>query len=770
MNTELTTLFAETLDTYYNELLRRRRAGELSVLEMIDEFCEHITEKLGKSIEGLPSSVFDKKSLGWVWGQYRGTALSGRRRLQDYYLFNSAQLDNQIVNDFLLEFYWSTYGISASMGELFNRSVLQIRKDGEPAAALVKWYVLKVTHDANANRYIVFESPSHSDAVGLQYFALTVPLNWIDTLLPRELFAELRDRIRNLESDRDSRLGSYDLDNEAAAIEDRKDQIKELLISEGWKLRLTRRVNLLVAEILAGDKDTREANVSAAMRFLDRKDLSEEQVLMVIARAVQMYALYWRWRDAGVGSGDLLVLIPRPVNRDMFSMPRLGLAVAFIQDEQQSSKENAALITKFFDGSLIPQLKKLAKEWEEETIGSGLESALRDKSEFLGEHTQRLRDLLVTGLDDNKADADQVFVRILPVIKMMAQLVPRFIHEGHRFGVSIFVGLPYHEQILGDSLADLSHFKSEKLKCPPSEQDEVELMKPIINSCYSLLDSPDIILFGRLSEVTCGTVKWTSILRLQATAVDRESDITSTNAARYETLTKGHGNLFAICADETGKLRVFNNGNVLLEFNNGKWRKGSSTEELNNRLATRIKHLWEAVDESSEFAAFAGLIQRISETPNAGAVLIVTTDRKELNQHLSEISAPPEQLYAKSFGELLRDRSDLIFRLSTMDGATVILAPTENGENGKGSMRFSKAEVYPRRVISEKFDLDQFRDKCTWPTWRDCLSFGARRAFALALSMQQKINSARAPLLCIVVSSDGPIYVMPGEHYPIDEL
>jgi hypothetical protein len=108
-----------------------------------------------------------------------------------------------------------------------------------------------------------------------------------------------------------------------------------------------------------------------------------------------------------------------------------------------------------------------------------------------------------------------------------------------------------------------------------------------------------------------------------------------------------------------------------------------------------------------------------------------------------------------------------------MDGATAVFIPsTPNGESNSQTvkaLKFSEAKLFPRRIIAEKFDLRTFSKDDPWPDWVDSLSYGARRLSALALSIQSRSNG-RGECLCIVVSSDGPIYFMPGDNHPVEPV
>jgi hypothetical protein len=746
--------FRARLENLYQGLLSANANG--STLQLIDDFCQQVAFTLGEAIkESTADGILDIQKVGWIWGQYRGTALSGERKLQDYYVAD--RLGNYPLNNYLLEFYWAAYGISASVGEIFNGRILRTAyTDGKATSngdAPVKWYALRVSlHEGETLEFLeASERDADRGNTDLAYYELRAPKRWAQVLLPEKLFTEIRSDLETLSSGAGGNETTW------------REQIRELL-GRKYQEPLRRTSDLVRSQVFAEPGELSNQTISSARNFLFNDEISTDDAVLAVARAIQMFALYWRWWDSTLGNGDLLILAPVPISDRMRSMPRMGLAFAFTTNES-ASKEQAENITALLNKTLVQNLQTLAQKWS-----SGTRAPEPKEWEFLGtECWTHLETEVVKSLDGNESDAHRILKRVLPVFNNLAQLVPSFVHEGHRFGVNLFLGLPYHEQILGTSLARLDTLKA-RLDFKPDDEDELAITRPIIESCYSLLDSSDIVLFGRLSESDSKTVKWSSLLRLKAGAIRADSSTTLSQAARYEALTNGHSNLFAISAEQSGKLRIISGGNVLLQFRSGEWRKGTGTEILKRKLAAVIsKSLGRPQPrlDNKELVEFASLVQRISETPGAGAIFIVASGQKEL-ENLMEISAPPEDLYSKTLGDLLKDPFDTVFRLATMDGATVISVPT-NSNAANGELDFSNARLYPRRLIAEKFNLGAFKDKWDWPRWRECLSYGARRVSALALSMQNQADPPR-PCSCIVISSDGPIYLMPGEKYDVEAI
>jgi hypothetical protein len=564
----------------------------------------------------------------------------------------------------------------------------------------------------------------------------------------------------------------------------RRRAIKRLLDVEHFRTRMERQADLLAAQLLAqADPVHGSSSLDSAISFCGRDDLSPAASLAVLARALQMYALYWRWTEER-GWMDLLVVHPVPLAHDMLAMPRAGLAFGYYhpsKNSAESRKAEAAKIVTLLHHSLVEPnrtvasngqlghpkacLKQLAKDWAE----AEKDRALDEEVAFLdSKSAAHVRSAVKAALGGSAADTAQVLIRVMPVVRKLAELVPTFVHEGHRFGLTVLVGLPYHEQVLGQPLAPLANAKRE-LGAEPRTKDEVDLLKPLIQSCYSVLDGSDIALFGQLNAHTAGTVRWTSLLRLAQPARTSAGTPASSEAARFEALTSGFGNLFALTVSVTGKLRVFNDGHVLLEYSRGQWSPGASTEELTNKLNQRISRFLRgagvgppASGAGDEIRMLASLLQRVSEAPGVGALLVLTTDEKEITENILEIAAPPRELYAGSLGDLLSDPNDIAYRLVTMDGATVMVM-----DKKKRACSLFNAKVHPRRIVSERFELTKFKQHWTWPEWRDCLSYGSKRSAALALAMQRQIN-AQSPCLCIVVSADGPIYFMPGSHLPVE--
>lgn len=768
--------FKRMLEKWLNDLSVQREKDGKPFLWVVDQFCESIASKLGTEIKSHQNGVISKDDIGWIWGQYRGTALSGVRQLLDYYYMPADEgFDDR--QDYLLEFYWQTYGIGSTFGELFNRRVLENpgstsgQKPGKKSRSEhndelvleVVWHALRVT--THRGRELQFEEWPSGD---IEYCELRIPDRWVERVFSTSLLRELKASLPSNGLGAASRKNAKRGDNDDKK---RKDTVQRLLDEGRFRVRLQRSAHLLSAEILErySDQEEQSRTIQSARSFLARFDMSPDFAVETVVRAIQMFRIYLE-PLGGPKTHDLVVLIPCPVGRKILPMPRIGFALAF-SSRRKITRSRVEKITQFLDNTLTPRLEDIAKQWEANAVAK---DSFDEKSEFLGSnYTAHLRDMVKKGLDGNDPDATQILIRILPLLKKLPPMIPKFVHEGHRFRVNIVIGLPYHEQVLGYPLAKFTpEYKVEKLQADLSEEDEIKLLKPIIDLCYSLLDSGDTVLFGQLSDKPSGTVRWNSLLKLHADAKGNNAGMEKSLTARYEALTRGHGNLFALCVDESEKLRVFSGGKILLEFSRGQWRTGASTGKLTEKLTERISSvlgLSLPKKIGNEFAAFADLVQRISETPGAGALFVLTTAEEDVQRNLLEISAPPKNIYEKPLGELLKDGSDTVFRLATMDGATVICLPKgNNGTSKHPQLRFSRASMKPRRMISEKFDLKAFSKKWPWSNWPDCLSYGSRRASALALAMCRMFDKERGPFLCIVISADGPVYFMPGLRYPVE--
>ena len=82
-----------------------------------------------------------------------------------------------------------------------------------------------------------------------------------------------------------------------------------------------------------------------------------------------------------------------------------------------------------------------------------------------------------------------------------------------------------------------------------------------------------------------------------------------------------------------------------------------------------------------------------------------------------------------------------------------------------GSQRFDEAwreaKVLPRQMLTAPIDLSKWKERLDGAEMLQCREYGSRRASALALAM----NVERS--LCVVVSADGPIYVMTQNGKPM---
>ena len=731
-------------------LYKGGKQGE-AVLSAIDYLCQLVASTLGECLKtSRGKDVLNSELVGWIWGQYRGTALSGKRELQDYYV--DPDLGTPALTDYLLEFYWATYGIAASIGELFHRRIIAAAPSAvDGRQGLVKWYALRVTLQGENLQFI---DENHEEQNGMAYFELRVPDKWIETLLPEKQFEDLKRRLTDLAS-------AADQEGQGTDGPRRQREIRKLL-AEQFGARLTRNVNSLVHNLLAAEFPV-DTSSTQAKAFLNQPELTSDACLEIMAKAVQMFSIYWRWgKNSDEDPGDLLVVAPLPLSREMRSIPLMGLAFAFKSRNDTATHDHARQITEFLSATLVPQLRRFATDWENQRTKLFIEK-FKKRTDFLkGKPLDHLRKSLVDELHLNPLDFEYLFVSVAPVLETVSKMVPHFVHEGHRFGVSIFLGLPYHEQVLGAKIAGLGQLK-DKLAGKDRPID-LNLTRPIVESCYSLLDSSDVVLFGTINSDDNNPVTWTSLLKLDGNPLGNEGKAGWSNALRYETLTRGHNNLVAISVEQNGKMRVFSGGKALLQFRGDKWEEGSGTLELKRTLASVLQMRLELPEPlgNTELDDFASLIQRISEMPGAGALFVITQSTEEdVNRYLPEISAPPQELYGGTLSDLLNDPLDTVFRLATMDGATVICIPPHNLTENKG-FDLSTAKIYPRRIIAERFHLQDIIEHTTWPDWREALSYGARRTSAVALALQSG-TAGRSKYLCVAVSSDGPVYLMPGD-------
>jgi hypothetical protein len=370
----------------------------------------------------------------------------------------------------------------------------------------------------------------------------------------------------------------------------------------------------------------------------------------------------------------------------------------------------------------------------------------------------------------SRVGAALLLERIFPLLAVLERIVPDFVHEGRHFAANILLGLKYHEQVLGEQLGSVQSFLRDLKKLPlqlKGEQqlpNDVSLLRVLVKSCYSILDWDGVALFGLLLPDVNKKVKLCSFLQLPR-------DVRNVPPSEfYRDLTKTHSGLFAINIDRGGCLRIFYGGTLLLYKQKGTWKLGSDVKALSEMLATKLQRIAQKKIENTDFLnSFVDLLLRISEEPGLGALFVIATDQSQVDR-LSYIAEPPKEIWKdlNPFGAKpgISERDlEVLYRLSIMDGATVIRL----GNHESLETQWREAKIFPRRLITERFDLDKFWEqqinKTNWERWTDILSYGSKHSAAFALAMQTADLPNNRPLI-ITVSSDGPISFMIGNENP----
>jgi hypothetical protein len=754
--------FKDKLDKVYDHCFKQEKGEGKSLVDTIDCFCESVAVKLGETITECSPLLFNLDHIGWIVGQYRGTAISGERRTKDHFV--SKNMGGREESIYLLETYCRLYGLGASLGEIFYRRTLsnvyeQNNREGQNPI----WHALRVTlQDRND---MEFEKDNGKNAsCELRYNTLCVPRQWLDELIPEPLFDRLLNKFESVLVE--ERLSKTPQD----IINDSPQKIKNILEKCCFQTSFEKTLNSCTARLLAsGPHPTWPKDVQTSQDFLSKESGNNEVLLHSVIKSIQLMGLYWRWSKKRQNSeGDLLVLCPEPSKGSMRDMPRLGFAIQYAANEDCALRSQVENIVSFLNRTLTPHLEVLAKRWMD--LGHREENLLNKRIGVISPLVETLKVNVSEARNGSRADANILLRRVMDVILEISKLIPSFVHENHRYKVDILLGVPYHEQILGKRIADLSKETARFGDiCHPD--NEVNVLKQLIEASYSFLDAQDVAIFGQFSSQNEGTIRWTSLLKLDS----KGNNIPSVH--KYEEITRGHGNLFAISIGKDSKLKLFCGGKPLLEYWQDRWLEGAGTNTLATKLQEQMSHLkifGNEVIGLDELHGFVKVIQSIAETPGTGAIFAITTSSNEIDR-LDSVITPPEDIWSgRRLQDLLQDKNDVLFRLATMDGATAILI----GKGNTAKDKWENATIYPRRLICEHFQLEAFKKKWADLDWLPLVSYGARRASALALALNSWLGrnesveeKIRTPYLCVVISADGPIYIMCGSDKvkPINE-
>jgi hypothetical protein len=765
---------------------RRRENGDDpgQKYRAIDWYCDNVARVLGKVLCSGQSGLCNPRHLAWVFGQYRGTWLTGRRALLDFFGPqdpNNGKAALLSWDEYLLRVYWLLYGIGASFGELFAAQVRESLEatgtesaDEEHPVGFATWHALRVT--LVKGEELTYKGPDwHARRGGrLLHFTLGVPRKWVP-----ELLGDVWQTIWKGHTEARRDLGrcpaNTEPDVQKADWDSRKDGcIHRILEEHGVGERLERLCSTLHASILARGWSKKEGkSVKVASSFL--RDFPQDVTARLgsVLRAIQLLAMYWRWTEEGLrrDAGDLLVMAPVfPRGR---RLPRLGFAFLFATKSTKcASRRKATEIARFLEETVWHTFE------EERFAVSPIPAAdpLQSYHETVGTaNVQTLTKALAT-IGHEGDVAKLLLAPALALTTEVARLSPRFVHEHRRFGVQFLLGLPYHEQVIGRPLGPLRDYLDD---IQDSEEDAPGttriMLKTLIHDTFSILDSPDVAVMAHYVPGRSHAFRLSSLLRILP---DRS---TLPTVERFKKITKGLTNLFAVCASRNGKVWLIAGGKAILEYSDGNWRAVPAARDLAGVLSfhfSNIKQLrcGSQKDTKKTLESFAQLLQQISEA-GSGAMFIITPMRTSspkrtggaayeegevdhAERNLGYVSEPPQCLWkSRTFGDLLGPQTPNLLQLAAMDGATVVEVSTTRGSFAE---RWAGARVRPRRVVCARVRFDKGTlvklAEGGLRGWRECRSWGIRRASALAYAM-----SCQKQSLVVAVSADGPVYIMSGD-------
>jgi hypothetical protein len=783
-----------------------------AVLSHIDEVCSEAASKIGNDLSQHP----DWKGLGWFFGQYRGTILSGRRSFGHFYFRHD--LGTEKENRGLLGIYWNAYSLGSTIGELFEQRCLALESnssEGETTANVGPpyWNILCVY----PSRKLKFTQQAIQNNDDYAIHRLEIPVDWQEGLITND--------IRTLIS------GLIQL-----SLPEDQEKIREILQADPDFIKLCQllksRRNLLLAEVIWNDSVTdteylahmRDFAGTGIITVAGQLKTADELVVSRVLASIQMLCMYWKWTQLKQFlPGPLCVCIPKPGKKNTGRLqPRFGFAVLFAgdsraiepalvgsprtmnsevssnspikRDTQGVANEGEMGVAAFYGATrlshsdeAVEKVKELLPSWDTALNGASsrilmagganIEAKVRQQGfALLGEDvTAKLIDKLSRLHLGGKAAALLLLERLFPLLSEIDRNAPGFVHEGHRFAASILLGHKYHEQVLGESLGSVKVFLQElKVRVPLGCIDNPTFMartdpmlfKTLVKSCYSLFDWDGVVLFGILSPDGNKGMEFSSFLRLS----DLPHNIPPTEL--YRSLTLRHSGLFAVSVDRAGIIRVYYAGTFLLYKEKGVWKLGSELDALNEELASGLRKIGNELrlPLSTDFLrSFVKLLLRISEEPGKGAMFVIANKQAHVKR-LSSIAPPPKEIWQnlRPFDRNLRateEEMETLYRLAIMDGATVVVL----GEGTTLDEKWCKARIHPRRLVTEAFDLDKFwkvLEQGKWGDWTNILSYGAKHNAGFALAMRSA-NPKLKSLLVITVSADGPVTFMVGGEDPI---
>jgi len=739
-----------------------------SLLDHIDKTAETIGRELGGQF--FHAGWTD---LGWFFLQYRGTVLSGERAFSNF--FHSAGLGTRRQNEVLLAIYWGVFGLGSTLGELFEqRCVSQELVVSRESVALRKgipdWRSLVVTKTET----VTLRFEPHDDHQPEELYIMEVPRTWAEALVPDDFqtvvegIAKAYARKRN---------------------QDARTFVRDAPQFQKLKIELLRRRVKLLADVAWAESGEQSPSVAASRRFLEPPSAvlagtpaaTDELVLRNVLGGVQLLCLYWQWATChGLQAGPLAVCVPKPGNGDPVGLqPRLGFA--------------AVSVACLSPTDIHRQLQRICRPWREvlnesarliDGCGAPGEAEVLDRGKRI-DRPDKMGGSLLSILLQNMSElhlgrmhgALLLLQRLLPLLGTLDAAVPDLVHEGRRFGVSILLGLPYHEQVLGEELGDVKEHLDLLLKSHPVKvarltrdkkaSDHVALLTVLAKSCYSLLDWEGVVLFGRWDPNALTGIRFTSLRRLPSVARGLPPSLL------YRDLTLRNRELLAVAVDRAGAIRVYLAGTFLLYRDKRGWQLGSTVEGLKKLLVDKLTQMGVAVAGSTVcLDSFISLLLRISEEPGAGAMFVIPRKPAYISR-LSTIAPPPEPIWKNlrpfaldPSGAEYEERHELLYRLAVMDGATAVIPDFDNPRSFEGQWR--SVSISPRLLVNEKFKLARFQEVLklgSWAQWPDILTYGAKHSSAFALAMESHLR--QRPILVVTVSADGPISFMLGGEDPV---
>ena len=762
-----------------------------SIISTIDNNCSSVAEKVGNAL----TEECGIKDISVITCQYRGTVLSGERPFAPIY--SNPKTWKSVQENRLLALYWKVYDLGSTISELFEEHIAatQFAKSSDDGTnSPTRWHILAFAVLRNESRPTFRLANEEND---VKAYELMIPHKWIENLLPARLADEIsryvtRDTAEKGDcSYQDARRIRNDALLDSIESEQFMANIQEDSEFQNIKRQLTLRLKITTADLLWEARQP-ESKVNKTIRdFIELGSSSsltantplEEGQLSRFLQAVQLMGLYWcrhEMKDqeqCGLSNNawfPLITCIPRPndKNRSQMLQPHLGFSILW---NCQFNEECLNTVMQMLPPWTIVLDKAAAAI--DGNAGKSVTNAKEKLGYLVTNQSNFAKEVVdsMSNLHPGGAKAAGLFlIRLVPVLKELQRLAPRFVHEGQRFGVTVLVGLPYHRQVIGQSLAKVDQFVQELREMVPSECDDddlnsrpdFEFLEPLILSSYSLLDWHGVVLFADYLVDPGHAVRLSEIIQLPP-----HLRALATTQMLMQT-TKSYRGLFAINVDHAGVIKTFFGGRPLLVHDRQLWSSASAKDEVLKLFVKKLGETGIIIPENRQrvLDSFVEVLLRISDEPGHGALFVISKSQRVINR-LSEISVPPSDLWkhilpfdcdGASFG---KDK-DMLYRLAIMDGATaVLLEKSESATDYSESWR--KAKIFPRKLITEQFNKKKFYDghwiRGSWAKWTECLHYGAKRSSALALAMRFPEE-----VLVIAISSDGPVYFMIGGTDPVE--